>query len=230
MKNKPGTDYTLRDFNNTDWLAFRCVKEMSLIPPGKILDLGCGSGRSTRFVQSLGNKAVGIDKSESMINHARQLDKEGHYLTVERGNALPFVNESFDALFSSWMILEEGDEKEIIRLLTECNRVLKQDSIAIIITNTAEFYLGQWLSCRVDHQENTPPLVSGQKVRVTLIPEQIELVDYFWSDQDYRKFFQLSGFKVLDVHQPLGREDENFQWCDEVRTPPYVIYRLESVT
>lgn len=214
--------------NNTDFLAFRCIEEMHILNGQHVLDLGCGSGRATRFLQELGNTATGIDTNAFMIRSAQEQDPNGTYLLVQKNATLPFTDSTFDALLSTWMILEMGTGLEIIQLLKECHRVLRPNSTAIIVTNTPEFYQGTWLSCNVDHPENRPPLRSGQQVRVTLLPEEIDLYDYFWSDADYQQFFHAAGFRVVSTHHPLGRSEDPFPWLDELTTPPYVIYVLES--
>jgi SAM-dependent methyltransferase len=46
-----------------------------LPPPGRrTLDLGCGEGRLTRHLKSLGHTIVGIDSSPSLVAAARTLD------------------------------------------------------------------------------------------------------------------------------------------------------------
>ena len=218
--------YMRRDMQNTDLLAFRYMAESGLLRGRTILDLGCGAGRSSRFLKSLGNRVTGIDRDAAMIAEALRQDATGDYRVVPRGAAFPMADASFDAVFSSWMILEENEESEIIRILKECRRVLTPDGDAVFVTNTPEFYGSRWLSCRVDHAENTPPLKSGQLVKATLLPEGIEVSDYFWSDSDYRRFFAAAGFRVRDAHYPLGRKEDPLPWLDELTKAPYVIYHL----
>lgn len=220
--------YARRGIFNTDYLAFRCIEELDLLSGLNILDLGCGAGRSSRFLRDLGNVVTGIDQNRSMITAALESDPDGDYRHVPRGDTLPFANDSFGALFSSWMILEEGSNDEIIRLFTDCHRVLKPGSLALVVTNTPEFYQYHWVSCRVDHPENQPPLRSGQPVRATLLPEEVVVDDYFWSEQDYTHFFTTAGFEVVDSHRPIGKDDDPFEWIDEKQFPPYVIYQLRK--
>lgn len=222
----PVERYRLREMKNTDLIAFLHLTENSLIPSGSALDLGCGAGRSSRFLSSFCTNVTGIDSSQEMIAQAVDQDSGGNYLHLSRGNPFPFPDADFDLVFSSWMILEEADEKEIVRILSECRRVLKPDGRCIIVTNTPEFYQGRWLSCRVDHPENESPLHSGQSVKVTLLPEEVTISDTYWSDTDYRRFFTSAGFKTASVHHPLGCSGDDLPWLDELHTAPYVIYVL----
>ena len=227
MDHYPAELYTHRDMQNTDLLAFRFVAESGILRVRTVLDLGCGAGRSTRFLKGLGNSAIGIDRDANMIAEARRHDATGDYRVVPRGSVFPMDDASFSAVFSSWMILEEGEEAEIIRILKECRRVLEADGDAIIVTNTPEFYGSRWLSCRVDHPENALPLRSGQRVKATLLPEGVEVSDFFWSDSDYRRFFATAGFRVQDTHYPIGRKNDPLPWRNELTIAPYVIYHLQ---
>jgi hypothetical protein len=84
------------------------------------------------------------------------------------------------------------------------------------------------LSCRVSHPENRPPLVSGQKVKVTLLPQEIEIQDFYWSDEDYRFFAEKAGFKHLKTQLPLGRKEDSIPWRDEIDYPPFAVYHFRK--
>lgn len=69
----------------------------------RILDLGCGDGRLTKFLQEQGCEMFGIDGSPEMIEKTQQL---GLACAVMDGHSLSF-NSEFDAVFSNaalhWM-------------------------------------------------------------------------------------------------------------------------------
>ena len=62
-------NYALRGITGTDAIAFQALSERftSLKLSGRALDLGCGTGRSTRFLKAFNMQAVGVDVSEAMI-------------------------------------------------------------------------------------------------------------------------------------------------------------------
>jgi SAM-dependent methyltransferase len=220
--------YALRDLTGTDYIAFRELAERALISDANVLDLGCGAGRSSRFLKDLGSRVIGIDVSREMIEQANLQDTDGDYRLIYRGQPFPFSDEHFDAIFSSWMILEEGDSEQIRFIFSECNRVLNQDGIGVVIINTAEFYLEDWISCKNNFPENQSPLKSGQMVRARLMPEGVEVNDYFWSGEDYKRFFDEAGFSIVEELRPLGRESDDIVWKDEMRIAPYVIYVIKK--
>src|SRR5205823_10308106 len=65
-------------------------------PPGRrTLDLGCGEGRLSRDLKSLGHRVVGVDASPTMLASAREADPaiEAHLAAAA---ALPFPDAAFD--------------------------------------------------------------------------------------------------------------------------------------
>ena len=97
-----------------------------------VLEIGFGTGHCLqRIALSVGEtgKAYGIDISDRMLHVTRKkLEKAALMDRVElyRGDAskLPFVDETFDAVFMSFT-LELFDTPEIPQLLNEVKRVLK---------------------------------------------------------------------------------------------------------
>ncbi len=73
----------------------------------KILDVGTGTGFLSLSLAELGHEVVGIDLAEGMISAARKIAKErGLDLDLVTGDAesLDFVDESFDAVVSRWVL------------------------------------------------------------------------------------------------------------------------------
>ena len=221
--------YAMRQLLGSDYVAFRDLPEIffRLNVKGRALDYGCGAGRSTRFLKANRFEVVGADIDRAMLVQARKADPDGQYELVENG-VLPFAQASFDLVFSSYVVLELSSKLALENLLHESVRVLKDGGHMVVITNTPEFYSGNWVSCAVDFPENRVPLKSGQQVRVRLIPEGVELTDYFWSDSDYKEAFFQAGLRLLEEHRPLGRPEDPINWRDEARLAPYVIYVLQN--
>jgi SAM-dependent methyltransferase len=91
-------DYDRRRFGGRSgaWVNHR---ELSLIgdlvpPGGRILDLGCGTGRAARYLAGRGDRVVGLDSSEEML----RLAVAGSTVVAGDAFALPFGPDSFDAV------------------------------------------------------------------------------------------------------------------------------------
>src|SRR3954449_6227072 len=103
---------------------------------GDLLDVPCGFGRHTVPLARAGYRAVGVDRSATLLEEARR--RAGHErwpkLTRADYRELPFPDASFDAalnLFTSLGYL--GDEADT-RVLAEIRRVLRPGGRLVIET------------------------------------------------------------------------------------------------
>lgn len=106
---------------------------------GKILDIGCGTGRFTiPFAERFPNHSVtGADKSSNMLEQAQQkLGSNRVTWEVQDICNLGFESESFDLVFVSDLLHHIVDPLEAIR---ECKRILRP---------------GGWLFCKYGAMEN----------------------------------------------------------------------------
>ena len=95
---------------------------------GKILDLGCGSGRN--FVESKELEFYGVDFSQKMID----LAKEKNYKQLIKANAwqLPFKDSFFDAALYIASLHCIPNEENREKSLQELKRVMKPGARALI--------------------------------------------------------------------------------------------------
>ncbi|MCG8454811.1 MAG: class I SAM-dependent methyltransferase [Holophagales bacterium] len=220
--------YALRGITGTDGIAFRWLAERIAGSglAGDALDLGCGSGRSTRFLKGLGLDAWGVDISQAMVGEARRLDPGGTYLTYPAGGRLPFEDAAFHLVLSTWVVLELGSRTDLEVFVREAARVLRPGGKGFLVTNTADFYGHRWATCEVDFPENAPPLRSGQRVKARLLPERVVVTDVYRSDRDYRDAFAGAGLRVEGVAHPVAAEADGGSWLDETRVAPWAIYEV----
>jgi SAM-dependent methyltransferase len=95
--------------------------------PGRLLDLGCGTGVAIPVFERLGWSVVGVDVSEEMLERARAQGAD-----VERfdGATLPFEDESFDAVAAIWIHTDVDDFPATLR---EAARVLRPGAPLVCI-------------------------------------------------------------------------------------------------
>ena len=85
----------------------------------KLLDVGCGTGLTTRAWQC---KRYGIDPSEKLLEKARLNDKEGEYRLAAAEN-IPYPDNFFDIVISITAVQNFNDIK---KGLSEIKRVGKE--------------------------------------------------------------------------------------------------------
>ncbi|MDG1040679.1 MAG: class I SAM-dependent methyltransferase [Polaribacter sp.] len=96
-----------------------------------ILDLACGKGRHSVFLNSLGYKVTGADLSENNINHANTFANKN--LNFVEHDMRDLFEDKYDAvfnLFTSFGYFE--DEQEDIKVLKNIKNSLKENGIAVI--------------------------------------------------------------------------------------------------
>lgn len=122
----------------------RAVREaLELKPRQRCLDLGAGSGVSTLEMSRSGAYVVGADISLGMLAVGRQ---RGVPLTAADAMALPFADESFDAVTISFAIRNIPD---VDLALSQMRRVLKPGGRLVV----CEFSTPTWRPFRTVYME-----------------------------------------------------------------------------
>jgi SAM-dependent methyltransferase len=110
------------------WLD-NAIRLMALPRGGRILDLGCGTGRLLHPLSAQGFWVVGIDASNAML---RRLLAKGGRARVVRANLslLPFRDRTFDGGIASFVLHHVDDWR---RALAEASRVCR--GLAVITSD-----------------------------------------------------------------------------------------------
>lgn len=119
-----------KKFNNPNLI----LSELNHLPKSiKILDIGCGQGRTLVELKEKGyNNLYGVDYSKSMISSAGiNLDSETN-LFVSKGNSLPFEDNSFDAVLLFAVLNCVPNPEEEIEIVQESLRVLKAGGYLLV--------------------------------------------------------------------------------------------------
>ncbi|MEW6746026.1 MAG: class I SAM-dependent methyltransferase [Planctomycetota bacterium] len=225
--------YAKLEFPGTYYLAFRDLAEIfSRHVRGRAaLDIGCGAGRSTRFLRKHGFDAVGADISEEMVRRARAIDPEGDYRLVPDGDLSPFAAGTFDLVFSAFTFDNIPTQAKKVRLFRELARVAKADGRIVNLVSSPEIYVNEWASFSTKDFPENRSARRGDTVRiiVTALDDKRPAVDVFWPDEAYRDVYAQSGLRVIETHRPLGRDDEPFEWVNETTIAPWVIWVLRKI-
>ena len=95
-----------------------------------ILEIGCGQAFILKTGKIKQGSYTGIDYSSNLIENNKQVYSESKFLTIEKPNQFPFPDESFDLVFSHFVI-EHTVYPNIF--INECSRVLKTNGTLIIV-------------------------------------------------------------------------------------------------
>ncbi len=119
--------------NNDEAKAFiqNLVSFLKIPKTNKILDLACGKGRHSIFLNSLGYNVIGSDLSKNSIDYANQFSNENLNFTVQDMRK-PF-NLKVDAVFN--MFTSFGyfdDDNDDVKVLTNIENAITKNGVAVI--------------------------------------------------------------------------------------------------
>ena len=117
---------------------YKAVSALGMIENLKILDVGVGTGQLFEKIIKENKTGLnfGIDLSPGMLAKAKEKFKSlpiKHLLCLGNAFYLPYKNESFDYIFSSY-VLDLLPENSFVKVLDEFIRVLKTNGSGILIT------------------------------------------------------------------------------------------------
>jgi SAM-dependent methyltransferase len=224
--------YAKLEFPGTYYLAFRDLPKIVFghVTGGRALDFGCGTGRSTRFLQSLGFETIGVDISENMIKQAREIDGEGDYRIIEDGKAGDFEDNTFDLVLSAFTFDNIATMERKVAILGALRGMLKGEGVMVNLVSAPEIYTHEWASFTTKDFPENKDARSGDKVKIIItdVEDGRPVEDIVWSDEDYREVYGRAGLELLEMFKPLARAEEPYEWISETRIAPWVVYVLKK--
>lgn len=229
---KRAESYAKLEFPGTYYLAFRDLPDIIAehIRGKKAVDFGCGTGRSTRFLGEIGFDTTGVDISEDMIQKAREIDPQGEYCLVEDGDLNRCEDSAYDLVLSVFTFDNIPTMEKKVRNFKGIWRILNNEGRMINLVSSPDIYIHEWASFTTKNFPENKNAKSGDRVKIIMtdVEDQRPVEDVVWSDEDYHKVYGKAGLEVIKVYRPLAREDEPYEWVNETRIPPWVIYVLKK--
>lgn len=120
-------------------------------PPAHVLDVGCGTGRTTKVLVEAGFDVTGIDISAEMVRRANQ-HIDGVTFCVADAVNIPFDELSFDHVLFSYNGLDYiPTQEERKQALRELWRVLRTDGYFVFSSHNARRVVGSNLFDPLSH-------------------------------------------------------------------------------
>ncbi len=190
----------------------------------RIVDIGCGEGRYSRFLASHGASVIGIDPVEAFIDRAKELHPDGNY-HVARGENLPVDSESVDLALCYLSLLDIEDQDAVI---AEIGRVVKPGGRCVIvaISNMCSSTEG-WVKDSAGNRLYRPVDDYMDRKSMRLSWKGIEIINFHRPLSETLSAFFKSGFVLDRFIEPLPPKDHPW-YIEEVRAPNFQIYALKK--
>eukprot|EP01004_Peranema_trichophorum_P008064 NODE_6829_length_839_cov_17.867318_g6230_i0.p1 GENE.NODE_6829_length_839_cov_17.867318_g6230_i0~~NODE_6829_length_839_cov_17.867318_g6230_i0.p1 ORF type:complete len:250 (+),score=47.92 NODE_6829_length_839_cov_17.867318_g6230_i0:59-751(+) len=187
----------------------------------KTLDFGCGGGRSTVFLYSLGFTDIeGVDTDELQIKLAKETHPNILFTHIEDSNLNHIADGSVGLVTLMLVFLNSESLDKMISNLKEIKRVLSPNGKIVAIMGSEKYYTQNWSTYTLVQG----PTGSGSRVRVNLNGTDLIFSDVYWSEEDRMKAFVESGLKIHNVDHPLASPNDNLE--PETINPPWTIFEL----
>lgn len=222
--------YATLEFANTYYLAYRDLPNIlsERVTGTRALDFGCGTGRSTRFLQKLGFHVTGVDVSEDMLRIARAADPGGDYRLVPGDNFDQFGIGTFDLVLSAFTFDNISGTMKA-RIFGDLGKLLTPNGIIVSLVSSPEIYTHEWASFTTKDFPENAAACSGDVVRIVVTDHQDRrpVEDILWTDESYLAVYREASLQAIQVFKPLATGDESYSWVSETTIPPWVIYVLK---
>ena len=133
--------YKNRDHSEAELFIRNLFGELAVSESTKVLDLACGKGRHSIFVNTMGYDTTGVDLSAESIDRAKKSESDNLHF-FQHDMRLPLPGMSFDLvlnLFTSFGYFEDKTHNE--KMLTSIHDYLSEDGKLVIDFFNAETVL-----------------------------------------------------------------------------------------
>lgn len=219
---QPGDDKAMvlarRNFlelGHYEFLRDALIAQLQILKPQRVVDLGCGEGYYTGYVQQIldNSQVYGVDISKDAVKYSAKRNKSVHYC-VATNSKTPFSNGFFDVILNVFAPL----------VGKECRRLLTKQGVIISAAPGKEHLLElkQAIYDKVElHEPTTAPegfvLDSTQNIhkQVTLSSQQhiedlLTMTPFGWkiTEQKKQNLLAQSSFSVtlsfdINIFKPI---------------------------
>ena len=148
---------------------------------GKILDLGCGTGRDSRWFSEKGFDVTGIDFSKGMLKIAKRIAPKAKFILQDISRSK--IDERFDGVWCSFVLLHLR-RKDIFSILRKIRKLLKKNGVLFVATKEG----------------------IGEKIEPEHLNKKLKIFETFFRTEELEKMVKCAGFKILKSRLDSDRQ------------------------
>jgi len=211
-----------------------------------ILDLGVGTGRTTRYLAPLARRYEGIDFSPVMVDAAHRLMPSASVHLGDMRDLSVFPDASFDFVFGSNNVISAVGHADRLRVVAEVHRVLRAGGKFVFTCHNRGYSLagaGPRLELHRNPVTSLRDLLRYVKRQINHarvrkfrrrtdeydlfddVGHDFSLLHYYIDRPHAQRQLEDAGFGVLDVLDPFG---DSLAAGDLAEHAPFLLYVAEK--
>ena len=124
------------------WRGVTCLEGLPFAPGSRILEVGCGNGKTMSALKDSGYSVTGIDFSSEAVKACKELI-DGAEVLCASVTGMPFEDGSFDGAVM-FHVLENIDVPDVPNAVSELRRVLRPgSSVAVKVFSVEDMRSGK---------------------------------------------------------------------------------------
>jgi SAM-dependent methyltransferase len=213
----------------TSWLHY-----LGDIKDKNILDLACGDGYSSRFLQKRGAKVLGVDISPAQIMRAKELERASplgiSYLLADVQDLN--LGKTFDIVTPTFLFNYAETKEQLAMLIEKAFLHLRPGGVMAALTTSPQAVCARVPGSNHSAAWEGPPYQDGSAIRMKAfdIHENLlcEFTYFYWSQETYKELFARSGFinirwRPLFLPPELRSQFPNWQELEEQNASALVL-------
>jgi len=201
--------YKNRDASEAKKFMDNLTQHLSLQEDETIMDLACGKGRHSRYLNSLGYNVTGVDLSENSIDYAKQYENDRLKFAVH--DMTKSYSKQFNAvfnLFTSFGYFERIEDN--INTIKAIKTNLKEYGIGVIDFLNVNYVLDNLVSTEVKQVEDIKFNIE-RYIKDGFITKDISFSDngknYNFTERvkaitlkEFEGYFEATGLTLLEIY------------------------------
>lgn len=213
--------YKNRDEREAEFFLRNLVDRLQFTHSQKLIDLACGKGRHSIYLNSLGFDVMGVDLAAQSIAAAKQFENSRLHFEVQDLRHLPY-NNNYDValnLFTSFGYFDCDDTNQ--NVMRQINQILKPNGLVVIDFMNVDCVLASLIPYEQKVVDGIVFTIT-KKVVDGILLKRIEFSDkgksYSFSEEvqvlrlaDFERLFKIAGFEKVTVYGNYNLDvfDEN---------------------
>ncbi|MHC4321009.1 MAG: class I SAM-dependent methyltransferase [Planctomycetota bacterium] len=215
------------------------VKHRESIAGKRVLDIGCGSGRTTAILKNLSSDYIGLDYSLEMVESCRKRFESVRFIHGDARNMNEFKDEEFDYVMFSFNGLDSINHEDRLKGLREIRTVLKQDGLFVFSSHNrnhryaisrpkvefattpckqVENFIKFFKSTRNRLRNKNHQVFNEQYAIINDVAHNYAMLTYYIDKKNQKSQLEDVGFETIEMYDTLGNllnldsDDKDSAW------------------